>query len=78
MRGMCHRILLMQVLALPIFWLMPLNLAAPSYAVIALFSGLVFWLIAKSMMKPIATGAESLIGTKAEVVSRLGPNNHTK
>ena len=75
---MCHLVLLMPVIALPVFWLMPLNLAAPLYAVIALVSGLLYWLITRSMMKPIATGAESLVGTSAEVVSRLSPNNTTK
>ena len=36
---MCHLILLMPILALPIFWLMPLNLAIPIYIIIALMSG---------------------------------------
>ena len=75
---MCHLVLLMPVIALPVFWLMPLNLAVPLYAVIALVSGLLYWLIARSMMKPIVTGAESLVGTSAEVVSRFNPNNTTK
>ena len=75
---MCHLVLLMPVIALPVFWLMPLNLAAPLYAVIALVSGLLYWLITRSMMKPIATGAESLVGVSAEVVSRLSPNNYSK
>ncbi len=75
---MCHLVLLMPVIALPLFWLMPLSLAAPLYAVIALVSGLLYWRIAKSMVKPIATGAESLVGTSAEVISRLSPNNTTK
>ena len=72
---MCHLVLLMPIIALPVFWLIPLNFAVPIYAVIALITGLVYWLITKSMMKPLSTGAESLIGINAEVVSRLGPNN---
>ncbi|MFC1916824.1 NfeD family protein [Chloroflexota bacterium] len=75
---MCHLVLLMPVIALPIFWLMPLNLAAPFYTVIALASGTLYWLIIRSMMKPIVTGAESLVGVSAEVVSRLSPNNYSK
>ena len=75
---MCHLVLLMPVIALPIFWLVPLNFSVPIYAVIALITGLVYWLITKSMMKPVATGAESLVGTSAEVVSRLSPNNYSK
>jgi membrane protein implicated in regulation of membrane protease activity len=68
----------MPVIVLPIFWLMPLNLAVPIYVVIALVSGLLYWLITRSMMKPVATGSEELIGTGAEVVSRLSSNNYTK
>ena len=75
---MCHLVLLMPIIALPVFWLIPLNFAVPIYAVIALITGLVYWLITKSMMKPLSTGAESLIGINAEVISRLGPNNYTK
>ena len=75
---MCHLILLMPVIALPIFWLVPLNFAVPIYVVIAAASGLIYWLITKSMMKPVTTGAESLIGTQAEVVSRVSPDSYTK
>jgi len=75
---MCHLVLFMPVIALPIFWLMPLNLAAVLYTAIALVSGLVYWLITRAMVKPITTGAESMVGISVEVVSRLGINNHTK
>lgn len=75
---MCHLILLMPVLALPIFWLMPLNLAIPIYMIIGLITGFLYWLIAKSMGKQPATGSESLIGAAGEVVSKLGPGNHAK
>ncbi len=75
---MCHLILLMPVIVLPIFWLMPLNFAVPIYIVIASASGSFYWLITKSMRKCPETGAESLIGTKAEVVSRLGSVDHAQ
>ncbi len=72
---MCHLILLMPVLALPVFWLMPLNLAIPIYIIIALMSGLFYRLIARSMSKQPETGSEGLIGATAEVVSKLNPGN---
>ena len=75
---MCHLILLMPVLALPIMWLLPLSLAAPLYMVIVGVSGLIYWLIGKSMGRQPATGAESLIGAEAEVVSRLGSLGHAQ
>lgn len=75
---MCHLILFMPLLALPIFWFMPLNLAIPIYTVIVLISGLSYRLIRKSMKKRPETGAESLIGAEAEVISRLKPGDHAQ
>jgi len=68
----------MPVLALPIFWLMPPNMAIPIYIIIALISGLLYWLIAKSMRKQPETGSESLIGAAGEVVSKLTPRDHAE
>jgi membrane protein implicated in regulation of membrane protease activity len=68
---MCHLILLMPVLALPIFWLLPLDLAIPIYIFMTLISGLFYRLIARSMGKKPETGSESLIGATAQVVSKL-------
>jgi membrane protein implicated in regulation of membrane protease activity len=73
---MCHLILFMPVLALPIFWLMPLNLALPIYVTVAVMSGRFYRLIARSMVKQPETGSESLIGAVGEVVSKLGPRDH--
>ena len=75
---MCHLILLMPVLGLPIFWLTPLSIAIPSYTVIVLISGLLYWRIAKSMRQPVQDGFQSLVGTEAEVVSRLPPSHFAK
>ncbi len=58
--------LFMPVIALPILWLLPLSLAVPLYAVIVLISGLLYWLVVKSMRKRPLTGVESLIGSEAE------------
>ncbi len=68
----------MPVLALPIFWLMPLSLALPIYMIIASLTALLHWLIVKAMGRQPETGSESLIGTAAEVVSQFGPANHAQ
>lgn len=75
---MCHLILLMPVLALPIFWLMPPGLSIPIYAIIVALAVLLYRLIAKSMGKHPETGKEGLIGVEGEVVSRLSPTNHAQ
>lgn len=70
---MCHIILLLPLLTLPIFWLMPVQLAVPLYGLIVAFSGLTYWLLTRLMKKPVATGAQALVGATADVVSRVGP-----
>ena len=75
---MCHLMLLMPIIALPIFWLLPPSSAVPIYAVLVAVSGLFYWLIARSMRKRPETGSEGLIGTQAEVVSRLRPLDHAQ
>ena len=68
--NMCHLVLLMPVLGLPLFWLLPLGYALPANIALWLISAFLYWLIRKAMMKPIQDGFQSLIGTEAEVVSK--------
>ncbi|OGO22666.1 MAG: hypothetical protein A2Z28_00075 [Chloroflexi bacterium RBG_16_51_9] len=68
----------MPVMALPIFWLMPMGYAMPIYVVIALVSGFFYWLITKAMRQPVRDGFQSLIGTEVEVVSKLGTADHAQ
>lgn len=72
---MCHLILLLPLLGIPLFWLLPFNYALLSYVVIVLISVLLYWVITKAIRKPVQDGFQSLIGTKAEVVSRLTPGH---
>jgi membrane protein implicated in regulation of membrane protease activity len=61
----------MPVFGLPLFWFLPLGYALPINVVIWLTSASLYWLIIRVMRKPIQDGFQSLIGTEAEVVSRL-------
>jgi membrane protein implicated in regulation of membrane protease activity len=63
----------MPVLGLPVFWLMPPSFSIPTYMVIVLIAAFLYWLIMKAMRQPMQDGFQSLIGTEAEVVSRLTP-----
>ena len=74
---MCHLVLLMPVIALPIFWLLSPGYSIPIYIFTALSSGLLYWQIVKSMRNQPATGAEGLVGMEAEVVSRLSTRANT-
>ena len=75
---MCHLVLLMPVIALPIFLFMPIGQALPFYLVIVAISAFLYWLMVKAMRRRVETGAECLIGAKAEVVSKLRPLDHAQ
>lgn len=71
---MCHLILALPLLALPVFWLLPPGAAIPLYgATLALTVGL-FVLAVTAMREPVCTGAEALlhaVGTVRAIESRL-------
>ncbi len=75
---MCHLILLMPVLGLPLFWLLPPGYALPINIALWLISAFLYRLIHRAMMKPIQDGFRSLIGTEAEVVSKRAPTYSAK
>ncbi|MBI4267881.1 MAG: NfeD family protein [Chloroflexi bacterium] len=68
---MCHLILLLPFVGLPLFWLMPLGYALSINGGIWVISALLYWRIKRAMREPVYDGFQSLIGTEAEVVSRL-------
>ena len=67
---MCHIILFLPVLTIPLFWLLPLSYSVPVYAAIVLVSSMLYRLIMKSMMRRAQTGIEGMIDSRAEVVSK--------
>lgn len=73
---MCHLLLLLPVLALPLFWLLPLSEAGPPYAVLFVVSVFVYLYVWKAWRTPPANGTQNLIGTTGRVV-RVGPHNVT-
>ena len=75
---MCHLILLMPLFGIPLFWFLPLGYALPINVVIWLTSAFLYRTITRAMRKPLQDGFRSLIGTEAEVISKLEPNNSTK
>ena len=65
----------MPLFGLPLFWLLPLGYALPINIVTVLISGFLYWLITRAMKRPLQDGFQSLIGTEAEVVSRLASDH---
>ncbi len=65
---MCHLILMLPVLGLPVFWLWPLSQAVPAYGLILAFSILVYVYVVRAMRHPVETGAEEILHSTGKVV----------
>ncbi len=72
---MHHLILFLPIFGLIVFLFLPLGLAILVYLGIVLLSGLMYWILFLAMRKHSKSGVESLVGTKAIVVSKLGPRD---
>lgn len=66
---MCHLVLALPVLALPVFWILPLSVALSVYAVIAGASLVLYGYTWKAMKRPRMNGAEGMLGSEGIVVS---------
>jgi membrane protein implicated in regulation of membrane protease activity len=67
---MCHVILLLPLLALPIFWFAPLSIAVPAYAAVLILSGWIYLLAIRAMHRPVQTGLEALLHSRGEVLAK--------
>jgi membrane protein implicated in regulation of membrane protease activity len=70
---MCHLILLLPIIALPVFWLLPAGDASSIYAAVLVVSIGVYWLAVQAMRAPVITGIGALmhaIGTVRNVDGR--------
>ena len=66
---MCHFLLLLPLLALPVLWLLPASVAVPIYASAALVAGIVYWHAWKSASMPKLNGAEGMLGARGRVTN---------
>ncbi len=67
---MCHLILLLPVLALPVFWFLPLSIAVPVYGTVLMVSGGIYVLALRAMRRPVQTGVEALAHYTGEVIGQ--------
>ena len=65
---MCHFLLFLPVVALPVFWLLPLSIALPVYALALAIALWVYVLAISTGRRPAMTGAEGMIGESGRVV----------
>lgn len=69
---MCHLILLLPLLALPLFWIFPLPIALPAYGTVLAVSGGVYFLAIRAMQRPVQTGVEALLHSTGNVIGTQG------
>lgn len=74
----CHAVLLLPLLGLPLFWLLPLGYALPVNSATWLATPFLYLLIRRAMRKPPVDGFLSLVGTRAEVVSKTVTGSSVK
>lgn len=65
---MCHLVLFLPVFALPVFWLLPMSLAAPLYGAVAVVSLVLYAYTVKAMKQRRLNGAEGMLGEAGQVV----------
>lgn len=71
---MCHLIFLAPVLALPLFWVLPLSVAFPVYGAVLVVTALIAWPVVAAWRRPTVTGAEGMLGAKGEALTELNPH----
>ena len=72
---MCHLIFLAPVLALPVFWLLPMSVALPIYGTVLGATALVVWpVVVAWRRRPRITGAEGMVGARGEALTELSPH----
>lgn len=71
---MCHFLLFLPLLALPVFWIAPLAVALPVYGMVLASSAAIYWYAVQAMRLPAQTGAEGMVGETGEVIESRGAN----
>ncbi|MBI4205491.1 MAG: hypothetical protein HY527_10740 [Betaproteobacteria bacterium] len=65
---MCHVLLILPLLALPVFWIWPLSAALPVYGAVLGLSAAIYWYAIRAMRQPKQNGADGMIGETGHIV----------
>lgn len=66
---MCHFLLAVPLVALSLFWLLPLHGAIVTYGVTAALSAALYWSVIRAMKRPPENGIAALVGHMGTVVA---------
>jgi membrane-bound serine protease (ClpP class) len=65
---MCHVVLALPFLSLPVFWLWPAQVALPVYGTILALSLWMYFYILRLMKRPVTTGSEEILRSTGKVI----------
>lgn len=65
---MCHVLLALPLVALPVFWIWPLPAALPVYGAVVGLSALIYWYAIRAMRQPKQNGADGMAGETGRIV----------
>jgi membrane-bound ClpP family serine protease len=71
--AMCHIILSFPILALPLFFFLPLRTAVPAYVVVLLVTAFLYFKIISALRSKVQTGLEAVIDEEALVIEDIDP-----
>lgn len=63
-------LMILPIIAIPVFWLLPLGSAIILYILCILLSAPMYWIMSLNHKTPVATGSEALMNRQAEVISK--------
>ncbi len=75
---MCHIILSLPILALPLFFFLPFRVALPIYLAITGASVFVYYKIVLVIRTKVQTGTEGMIGEDTEVIEDINPKRKVR
>jgi len=72
---MCHFLLLLPLLSLPVFWILPFGPALAIYGTLLVVSAGIYWYAIQAMRRPVQTGVEAMVGETGVVIESRGGKN---
>jgi membrane protein implicated in regulation of membrane protease activity len=75
---MCHLLLLMPLIALPLFWILPLTEAISLYSAIVVLSAWLYVYVFKALARPVVSGKEEIMHSVGKVIDVQGHTLHVK
>lgn len=69
---MCHLLLLLPLIALPVFWMAPITVALSIYVPILAVSLWLYWFVMQAMRRPVVAGREELLQATGQVLEVRG------